>query len=1255
MKNDSFTILKYSVLFTLFSVGALWQSNLEAQIPELLYYQFDGVGASVPDYASAPFGNNPATIMGGLTQGGTDGCNNTAGLIGASLTSTTNHVATGASASALGTGDWTISFAINNTAPDPDLMYVFGTTSGSFRVFANGFAGADGLAMRGLPFDVIAAGAAAAGLHVTHFVHDDAANEVRAYVDGVLVNTVAGAVDLSGAGPIIVGGHNGSPGLPTGWVMDEVRIYNRALDQTEITATWNVCPLGGDDCAMATPLPVDAAAMCVNQSMGSNLTATPSGELPAPSCGNFNTGEDTWYSLTVPVNGEVNIEMSSAGGPTDWAMSAYSGACGALAEIECDDDDGPGLFPVLNLVGQTPGATIYVRVWEWGNNEQGSFNICAFSPPACDVMITGVASTDESCPGDSDGTITVTATTSSLGPLTYNLTGAAVQSNATGIFTGLPAGVYNVQVIDNGVPPPLCEDTAGPITIASDVIFPTLICPANTAVDCNNIPPAATTAAELAAQGGLATDNCVLVSVSASDAVVGDVCPNSPQRVITRTYSATDDSGNTSMCNYLITVQNSTVGPVITSVPPNHTINCSYNAMPQLPLFDADSDCGLSIALSVSGGTTNGTPNCPGSSIQYTYTAIDGCGRVAQHIQTYTIQNDGPEFVCPSELCIIECPENTDDIQTQFDDYAALATVNTSCNGSISISNNFNPNGFFNQNCNANPINGVENVRRWQVVTFTATDQCNRTTSCTAMVIIVDNTPPVISGSANDAIRYCDAIANDQYNKWINETINGTATTGGPTLTASDACGTWSWSYSPSSPNTNCTGNPFTITEVTFTATDQCGNASSVTALFKLKEQPTANVSGGVYTEESEEVEHVEVSINQAGVGPMGSYMTGADGQFGFEVGIFGDYEVIPYRNDEPLNGVSTLDLIYISMHILGIDELDSPYQLIAADANNSGNITSADLVAIRKLILFMVDEFENNTSWRFVDEDFVFPDPTNPFATTFPELRNINSLTLTQLADFIAVKIGDVSGDAAANQLAGTTGDTRSDQLTFNVTDQLLSAGERYTVDFKASDFTNVRGYQFSLNFDQSQLDFVDFIPGELAGLTQENFGFALLEEGVITSSWDTRAGVTIEDDAVLFSLVFDAKAGADLSDAIQFSSDYTKAEAYDTALNPMELDLNFETGKVDAHPFALYQNQPNPFQNETVIGFNLLEAGEATLTIFDVAGRIIHQVKGAYASGYNQVNISKANISQSGVMYYTLETAANTATKKMILIANH
>ncbi len=46
---------------------------------------------------------------------------------------------------------------------------------------------------------------------------------------------------------------------------------------------------------------------------------------------------------------------------------------------------------------------------------------------------------------------------------------------------------------------------------------------------------------------------------------------------------------------------------------------------------------------------------------------------------------------------------------------------------------------------------------------------------------------------------------------------------------------------------------------------------------------------------------------------------------------------ITPNKDDNPLNGVTTYDLVLMSRHILGLEPLNSPYKMIAADVNKSG------------------------------------------------------------------------------------------------------------------------------------------------------------------------------------------------------------------------------------------------------------------------------------------------------------------------------
>jgi hypothetical protein len=79
------------------------------------------------------------------------------------------------------------------------------------------------------------------------------------------------------------------------------------------------------------------------------------------------------------------------------------------------------------------------------------------------------------------------------------------------------------------------------------------------------------------------------------------------------------------------------------------------------------------------------------------------------------------------------------------------------------------------------------------------------------------------------------------------------------------------------------------------------------------------------------------------------------------------DFSVTPSKNDDPLNGITEEDLTQIANHILGTEPFDSPYKIIAADANQDGHVTTLDIRYLRKLILGYIDELPNGKSWRFV------------------------------------------------------------------------------------------------------------------------------------------------------------------------------------------------------------------------------------------------------------------------------------------------
>ena len=426
---------------------------------------------------------------------------------------------------------------------------------------------------------------------------------------------------------------------------------------------------------------------------------------------------------------------------------------------------------------------------------------------------------------------------------------------------------------------------------------------------------------------------------------------------------------------------------------------------------------------------------------------------------------------------------------------------------------------------------------------------------------------------------------------------------------------------------------------------DAAGNGDRCEAMLLINDfmglcGPVAGaaVAGLISTEEDESVSDVQVQLSGQMNDEMMTSNTGNYGFNGLDMGY--DYTVTPNKDLDYKNGVSTFDLVVISKHILGVELLDSPYKMIAADANNSRSITTLDLIQFRRLILSIDVELRNNTSWRFVDAKYQFPNPANPWQSQFPEVININDLEEDMMSgDFVAVKIGDVTGDAAPNESARP----RSIQGTFtlNVEDQALVAGNEYRVTFEAADFANIQGYQFTLNFAGG----VEFVDVEYGVAQEENFGFAFLNDRAITTSWNGDA-----QTGEMFTLVFQATKEVQLSEVLTVGSRYTAAEAYNQDDELLDVAIDFGTTVASGAEFELYQNTPNPFNGETKIGFNLPEAASATITIHDVAGKALRVIRRDFAKGYNEVVIDEKGL-VPGVMFYTLESDDFTATKKMIL----
>ncbi|MEP6647177.1 MAG: T9SS type A sorting domain-containing protein [Saprospiraceae bacterium] len=411
----------------------------------------------------------------------------------------------------------------------------------------------------------------------------------------------------------------------------------------------------------------------------------------------------------------------------------------------------------------------------------------------------------------------------------------------------------------------------------------------------------------------------------------------------------------------------------------------------------------------------------------------------------------------------------------------------------------------------------------------------------------------------------------------------------------------------------------------------------------------TPIIDGIVTTEAGRAVQNVTVHRIEEPLSQNNQdIQTNEYGQYTFEHNTPGQqYTLSADKNTDFKNGVSTLDLISIQRHLLGIRNLSSPYQMIAADANHSNTISVMDLIELRKLILGVYDELPHNTSWRFGNAN---PGLESSYPWGFKETIEIEALGQDiKAANFVAVKIGDVNNDAKPNNL--TTGVTPRTNKSVNllIKDVPVKAGVPVKIDITSSNFTDVVGFQMALQLKNMVVS--EIIGGKL-DLQNENFN--ITDHGVINLSWNTFNPLSFDKDDILYSITAVSSISANLSELIQLDDSGIQAEAYTgDDLEKTSLDLKVVMPGTLIGSNALFQNEPNPFSTSTDIRFRLENAGAATVRIFDLSGHLLKEISGQYESGMNKVRISNNEMGiKSGILICQLQSNGFVAVQRMVVL---
>jgi len=407
--------------------------------------------------------------------------------------------------------------------------------------------------------------------------------------------------------------------------------------------------------------------------------------------------------------------------------------------------------------------------------------------------------------------------------------------------------------------------------------------------------------------------------------------------------------------------------------------------------------------------------------------------------------------------------------------------------------------------------------------------------------------------------------------------------------------------------------------------------------------QNMLTVRGEIHTEMLQMVEdvHVEMATSM----PLG--LTDENGSYAFEqLPMGGSYQIKPEKDDDHMNGVSTLDLILIQRHILGVQQLSSPYQLIAGDVDGNERINGVDLIELRKLILGVYEELPENTSWRFIDKEYDFADEYNPWLGHLAETYDIIDLDSDMDINFIGVKVGDVNGDVETNLFSKSSSvDNRSNRwpMLLQYADQYLREGEIVSLSFKGKNLERISGWQGTMEWDEAKLEVLEVHPAENTHVNLNSKA-----QGWLTMSHHMTEMSEGDTDQILFELVLRAKTDLRISDLLELSSAITPSEAYrgyseivDLRLAPSETDM-----------VQITSVNPNPWITSTTIEFQLPASGNGTWEFYDMNGSLVYELTESYVQGKNTIQIGKKEINTAGVVYVKLTTDQGIAKYKMLIL---
>lgn len=587
---------------------------------------------------------------------------------------------------------------------------------------------------------------------------------------------------------------------------------------------------------------------------------------------------------------------------------------------------------------------------------------------------------------------------------------------------------------------------------------------------------------------------------------------------------------------------------------------------------------------------------------------------------SFTLVEDTLYYSVDSDLCEIEIP--TDSIRPY------LGTISDNCTPERDLIIEYNyPYVIGAKNDSIIRIKGDDTI----TVQIIVRDLCHKEASKSLVIITTDEADPVALCEGTVTVPIFDE--NTNLYDIANFNRNSYDACGDVTLSALKMGDTI---FRTGQLNFNCDDIQQSELAVILRATDAAGRTDECMSMVTFDIDTTRvdcdavsspramSVSGVVRYTDGMPAQRTSVSAN--GLYSM-STMTDELGQYRID-----DYSsdvpvtIMPSKDDNHIAGITTMDLILIQRHILGINELSGAYEVIASDVNGDGNTNVSDVIEMRRLILGDIARFGDSESYAFVPADMTFDEPMDPWinAPLFGKKVDDSSADIEQ--DFVGVKIGDVN-----NSLNGAQ--SRSDasvQLRY----EIVPMGQYFELNIYTDEELPIDGIQGVISFDWEMMRLMKIGNGALP-ISPEHYSLANISEGKIAISWSDIRPVESRQEKALLSMTFeqyyDGQPSFSMVDGAIAPEMYVDA-------TPYIFELVSSAEKSGLNAFEIIKNVPNPWNNETSIEFAIPRDAEVTLRVYDAAMQSVHQEKKNCVAGKNKFTVGRSDLPYDGLYFYEI-----------------